>query len=281
MNKCVRWVALLSSAAVFAGGNPRAWAESPADKKAPPPARKDDTASLRKELESLKASQDALAAGQRDIQKTLQIVKDILMGKQPPLENVQVSTAGSVSLGDMNAKVTVVEFTDYQCPFCARYANDTRTKLVEDYVKTGKIRYVLRNFPLEQIHPLAAKAAEGAECAGDQGKYWEAHERMFKNQSALDAKELMGHAAVLGLDQEKFKTCLESGKFTAKVKADISDGQKLGVKGTPTFFFGYPDAKDQNKVRAVKLLSGAQPLNAFTDILDNLLNPPKEDQEKK
>jgi protein-disulfide isomerase len=143
-------------------------------------------------------------------------------------------------------------------------------------VKTGKVRYVLRNFPLEQLHPNAEKAAEAAECAGDQGKYWEMHSRLFKNQNLLDAKELPAHALVLGLDQDKFKQCVDGGKFTAKVKADQAEGTKLKVTGTPTFFFGYQDEKDPTKVKAMKLLSGAQPLNAFTDIIDNLLNPPKE-----
>jgi len=170
-----------------------------------------------------------------------------------------------------------VEFSDYQCPFCGRYANDTYSKIIDGYVKTGKVRYALRNFPLESIHPNAEKAAEAAECAGDQGKYWEMHERLFKNQSQLDAKELPGHAVVLGLDQDKFKQCLDTGKFTAKVKGDAADGAKLNVRGTPTFFIGYPDPKDPSKLNAVKLLSGAQPLTAFTDILDALLNPPKEE----
>jgi len=229
-----------------------------------------DISSLRKEVEGVKASQ-------AEMQKNIKIIKDILMGKQPPLEDVYVSTAGAQSVGDAKAKVIVVEFSDYQCPFCGRYANDTYSKIADDYVKTGKIKYVLRNFPLEQLHPNAEKAAEAAECAGDQGKYWEMHERLFKNQSQLDPKELPAHAMVLGLDQPKFQDCMSTGKFTAKVKADQSDGAKLAVTGTPTFFFGYPDPKDPTRLIAVKKLGGAQPISAFTDILDGLLNPPKEE----
>lgn len=229
-----------------------------------------DLTTLRKEVEAMKASQT-------EMQKNIKIIKDILMGKQPPLEDVYVSTVGAQSVGDAKAKVMLVEFSDYQCPFCGKYANETYSKIIDDYVKTGKVRYMLRNFPLEQIHPNAEKAAEAAECAGDQGKYWEMHERLFKNQSQLDAKELPAHALVLGLDQPKFQDCMSTGKFTAKVKTDIADGTKLNVRGTPTFFFGYPDEKDPSKLKAVKLLSGAQPLNAFTQILDALLDPPKEE----
>ena len=100
--------------------------------------------------------------------------------------------------------------------------------------------------------------------------------RLDRNQNLLNAREMAGHAVVVGLDQEKFKQCFEGGKFMTKVKADESEGTTLRVTGTPTFFFGYPDEKDATRVRAVKLLSGAQQLNAFTEILDSLLNPPKE-----
>jgi protein-disulfide isomerase len=229
------------------------------------------------ELRALRQDMEALRASQIEMQKNLQIVKDILMGKQPPMENVLIGTAGAQSLGDAKAKVTLVEFSDYQCPFCGRYANDTFSKLIDGYVKTGKVRYILRNFPLQQIHPLAEKAAEAAECAGDQGKYWEMHERLFKNQQALDVKELPGHAAGLGLDQGKFQQCMDSGKFTAKVMADVADGTRLKVSGTPAFYIGYPDDKDPSKLKAVKLLTGAQPLATFTDALDALLNPAKEE----
>lgn len=254
-NNCWKALAALSVAALF---------PVPAV-----PQTSDELAALRREVEALKA-------GQTEIQKNLQIVKDILMGIQPPLENVYISTAGAQSQGDATAKVTLIEFSDYQCPFCGRYATETFSKLIDQYVKTGKVRYVLRNFPLTQMHPLAEKAAEAAECAGEQGKYWEMHDRLFKNQQALDAKELAGHAMVLGLDAAKFQQCLEGGKFAAKIKADIADGTKLNLRGTPTFFFGYSDEKGLNKVKAVKLLSGAQPFNEFTDILDSLLNPSRD-----
>ena len=122
-----------------------------------------DLSALRKEVEAIKASQ-------AEMQKNIKIIKDIAMGKQPPLEDVYVSTVGAQSTGDAKAKVVLVEFSDYQCPFCGRYANETYSKIADDYVKTGKVKYVLRNFPLEQLHPNAEKAAEAAECAGDQGK---------------------------------------------------------------------------------------------------------------
>ena len=174
------------------------------------------------DFEDLRKEVEALKAGQRDIQKNLQIVKDILMGKQPPLEDVFVSTAGAPSLGERTAKVTIIEFSDYQCPFCGRYATQTMPLLLDEYVKTGKVRYIFRNFPLEQLHPSAEKAAEAGACAGDQGKFWEAHDRFFKNQQGLDAKQVLGHAAALGLDVATFQQCLDTGKYASVVKADAT-----------------------------------------------------------
>jgi protein-disulfide isomerase len=115
-----------------------------------------------------------------------------------------------------------------------------------------------------------------AECAGDQGKYWEMHERLFKNQQTLGAKDHSGHAASVGLDVSRFELCLETGKFAAKVSADMASGTKLKVAGTPAFYFGYVDEKDPTRIKAVKLLTGAQPLTAFKEVLDALLNPPNE-----
>jgi protein-disulfide isomerase len=231
----------------------------------------DEFQELRKEVEALKA-------GQKDIQKNLQIVKDILIGKQPPLEDVFINTAGAPSLGEKTAKVTIVEFSDFQCPFCGRYATQTMPQLLDEYVKTGKVRYVFRNFPLDQLHPLAEKAAEASACAADQGKFWEAHDRFFKNQQALDAKEMQGHAVVLGLDAPKFQQCLDSSKYASRVKADLAEGQKYNVRGTPSFFFG-TEVKD-SKLKAVKFLNGALPLQDFKDVIDNLLNPPKEQADR-
>ena len=231
----------------------------------------DELGSLRREIESLQT-------GQRQLQNDLQLIKSMLLGKKvtpeaPPLKDVVIGTAGAASLGSAEAKVVLIEFSDYQCVFCVRYANDTFWQLVKKYVSTGKIQYVYRNFPLNEAHPLAAKAAEAAECAGDQGKYWEAHERLFRSQQTLDSKPLLQEAASLEMDGLKFRECLDSGKSASKVKADVAEGMKLGVNATPTFFFGYRDDKDPTKVRALKMLTGAQPEMSFTQILEYLLDP--------
>jgi len=223
------------------------------------------------DIQDLKNQIQDLKDGQKEMQETLAAIKQLLTAKQPPAEDVFISTNGSRSMGEQAAKVVVVEFSDYQCPFCGQFARDTFSKLVDGYVKTGKVRYVLRNFPLSQIHPQAAKASEAAECAGDQDKYWEMHDRLFTHQGALKLDELPGHAESLGLDAGRFKECLESGKYLSKVNADLTEGSRLNVRGTPTFFFGFADEKDPQRMKAVRLISGAQPANVFTDVLDALV----------
>ena len=166
----------------------------------------DDIKALMKEVEALKEGQTA-------IQKDLQELKTLLQGVRQPAarpaepQNVVLSVDGAPSLGNGDAKVTLIEFSDYQCPFCGRHFSQTLPRLMTEYVKTGKVKYVLRDFPLEPIHPLAFKAAEAARCAGDQGKYWEMHGRLFSNQQALGPKDLPRHAEAVGLDVTRFQEC--------------------------------------------------------------------------
>jgi protein-disulfide isomerase len=136
------------------------------------------------------------------------------------------------SRGPSNAPVTVVEFSDFQCPYCGR-ARDTIEQMMQEYA--GKVRLVFREFPLD-FHKNAKKAAEAALCANDQGKFWEYHDLLFKNQQKLEVPQLKEHASATGLDSAKFTGCLDSGQHTKDVEADMAAGQKLGVPGTPTVF---------------------------------------------
>jgi len=188
--------------------------------------------------------------------------KNLLMGV-----DLVVKTGGAHAMGEKDAKVTIVEFFDYQCPYCGVFADQTLAKLLVEYVKTGKVRYIVRNFPQEKIHPFAPKAAEMGECAGEQGKYWEAHLRLLKDQQTLET-------ASMGLDQSKFQECLDSGRAAAKVKSDLEEGRELKVPGTPSFYFGYSDPADPLQVRAVKLLVGSHTFKVFEDVIGSLLNPP-------
>jgi protein-disulfide isomerase len=143
-------------------------------------------------------------------------------------------------------------------------------QIEREYVTNGKIRYTVREFPLEQIHPQAFRAAQAALCAGDQGKYWEMHVRLFANQRALGPAELPGHARAVGLDETAFGQCLESGRKGARVRADLAEGQRAGISGTPTFFVGIADGPG-NAVKVVRIIRGAQPYPAFKAAIDAVL----------
>ena len=155
-------------------------------------------------------------------------------------------------LGDPNAKITIVEFSDFQCPFCKRAADDAVKQLIDsDYFKDGDVNLVFRDFPLTSIHPFAQKAAEAGQCAYDQEKFWEYHDLLFANQGALDTASLKQYATDLELDTDKFNECLDSGENKDEVAKDLEDAQKAGGRGTPYFIVGNVP------------VSGAQPFSAF------------------
>jgi protein-disulfide isomerase len=144
-----------------------------------------------------------------------------------------------------------------------------------NYVKTGKIKYVFRDFPLESIHPNAFKAAEAASCAGDQGKFWEMHDQLYANQTALKPADLPPLAHAIGLDITKFQQCLDTGKYAASIRKDIAEGGNAGVTGTPAFMLGVTEANG-SKVKVLKVFSGAQPYAAFKEAIDTVLSPQKQ-----
>jgi protein-disulfide isomerase len=168
-----------------------------------------------------------------------------------------VRTAGRPSEGPAHAPVTIVEFADFQCPFCGAFARDTEHELLAAY--RGKVRFVIRDFPISGLHPYAEKAAEAAECAYDQGKFWPYHDLLFAHQDALDDAHLKAYAKQVGADGRAFSRCLDSGRKAAVVAADEADGQRYGVSATPTFF-----------INGQKLI-GAKPLDGFKQIIDPML----------
>jgi protein-disulfide isomerase len=150
----------------------------------------------------------------------------------PPLR-VKVGTEGSPSKGPKEAPVTIVEFSDFQCPYCSRLSQILH-EVVAKY--RDEVHLVFRQFPLSQIHPLAEKAAEASLCAGDQNRFWEMHDLMFQTQSALKDEDLKAKALALKLDSTAFDSCLASGKYAEKVKQDEREGYTLGITSTPAFF---------------------------------------------
>lgn len=160
-----------------------------------------------------------------------------------PGQKVDVSEGTLPLLGNKNAKVTLVEFSDLQCPFCKRFFDDTLPQLKKEYIDTGKVKFAFRHYPLTQIHPNAMKAHSASECANEQGKFWDYHDLLFKNQelwSNLDnasaVSKLKSYAAELGLSTSQFNSCLDSDKYKANIDKDLADGTAAGVNGTPTTF---------------------------------------------
>jgi protein-disulfide isomerase len=181
-----------------------------------------------------------------------------LSSQSAPAPTVDVSIDDDESVGDENAPVTIVEFTDYECAFCFRYYEQIYPQIHQKYVETGKVRYVVRDFPIE-FHPQAQKAAEAAECAGEQGNYWEMHYMLFENQANLSIDNYKEWAREIGLDGARFDQCLDSGAMAEEIKIDVADGISYGVRGTPVFFING------------KMLSGAQPFAAFDAAIQRAL----------
>ncbi len=231
-----------------------------------------ETEALKSEMQALKQSQAAI---QKDLAEIMRLLKQRPQAQakpqRPAFEPRDLDIAGAPYLGQPDATVTLVEFTDYQCPYCRRHFERTQPELVKNYVEAGKLKYVLREFPLAPIHPKAFKASEAALCAGDQGKYWEMHDLFFQDQQKLGPEDLKAHAGGLGLEMAGFSECLDGGKYTKRIENDLAEGAKAGVRGTPTFFLGLTDPTDPTKIRATKSLQGAQPYVVFKQVIDALI----------
>ncbi len=150
-----------------------------------------------------------------------------------PSANTSSLEEGGHTKGNPDATVRIVEFSDFQCPACGS-AYGTVKRIFSEY--SDRISFTYRHFPLTSIHPFAFKASEASECAADQGKFWEMHDKMFENQSALKVSDLKGYASSIGLDSVAFDSCLDSGKYASKVSSHITYGNSLGVNSTPTFY---------------------------------------------
>jgi protein-disulfide isomerase len=169
-------------------------------------------------------------------------------------------------LGSPNAKVLMIEFGDYQCPSCRMFWKDVEPRIKKEYIDTGKVKLVFRDFPIVQIHPEALLAAMAVDCSADQNKYWEYHDKVFREQYnkgddlvRFKAADLKKWAKDIGLDPAKFDQCLDSEKYKNEVLKDKADGDAVSVQGTPTFFING------------HVIGGAQPYPAFKSLIDSLL----------
>ena len=189
-----------------------------------------------------------------------------------PTPIVKISADDDPVIGDPNAPISIIEFSDFQCPFCARFHIQTLPSILEEYVDQGKVKLIFRDFPIQNIHPNALPASVAAECANEQGKFKEMHDKLFEYQNqwnrveTVDAVSLFNEYAVeMNLEQETFESCLSNGKYIDEIKKDLEDGRDYGVSGTPGFFIG------NDKIGYVEL-KGAQPFDSFKKVIDAQLD---------
>jgi protein-disulfide isomerase len=239
----------------------------------PQQSQADEIAALKRQVQELR---DQQAQMQRDLTAIKNFLQALVQAKPsggpdvPGLVGATIPTANEPSMGSSSAKVTLMEISDYHCPFCKRQTQQTFPQLVNEYVKTGKVQFVFVDYPIAQLHPNAARAHEAAICAGEQGKYWEMHVSLFNNPVAKDDASLVSQAKQVGADASTFGSCLTSGRHTSSVQASVSRMEQLGISGTPMVVLGYTPAAGQ-PLKVEKFIYGAQPYSAFKEAIDSML----------
>jgi len=221
--------------------------------------------------------EERLDAIERDVREIKELLKALMASpsfqpsQQPPAgRDVTVGFDGAPGKGDPKATLILLEFSDYQCPFCGRFFRSTLPEIDRAYIQTGKLRHVIRDFPLP-MHAHAAEAAETADCAGAQGKYWEMHDLLFNNQQALGLEQLKTYANSLKLDMKVFDDCLSTGTFKDKISNDIADGQRIGVSGTPSFVLG---VTTDGRTITGSVITGTRPFPFFQEQIESKLAQP-------
>jgi protein-disulfide isomerase len=208
-----------------------------------------------------------------EILKELRQIRELLEKQgtpEPPsgqqqITKANVSIEGAYTMGSKDAPLTMVEFTDFQCPFCQRFHVQTFAELKKNYIDTGKLRFVSRDLPLD-FHPNALQAAQAGRCAGEQGEFWAMRDLMNSNPEKLDMASLAEFAMDLKLNVGTFRSCIESGKYKGAIQSDSLTAQKIGANGTPSFVLGKstPEGVDG------ELIIGAMPYEVFEQKLKAL-----------
>ena len=237
--------------------------------------QKDEKGKLQEDISNLKKQVQSLQEGQQQILEELKELRKLLQAKpaeaaapqQPQFLTLNVH--GESFKGDPAASVAIIEYSDFECPFCGVYSRETYTQIVENYVKPGKVKYYFRDLPLP-LHSNAMPAARAARCAGEQGKFWEMHDSLFANQAALAGKDFSERAKTLQLDQAKFDECIASGRHADVIRASAAGAQRMGINGTPAFAIGIV-TMNGDVIRATSTFVGGASYEDFKVILDELL----------
>lgn len=220
------------------------------------------------QLSELRKSQGELAKQVADLKTEIQALRAAPAAEPAKAVSMDLRDSKFPVLGDSSAAVAIVEFSDFECPYCRRHQRSTVPSLREKYVNSGKVKYLFADFPLS-FHSHAEPAAIAAACANRQGAFWKMHDMLFEDQGALDEQAFLKFASNLHLNDGEFKLCLKDPKVAAQVRANAQLGESVGVQGTPAFLIG----RVRNGVLVdAQLVSGAQPLANFERVLDPLLS---------
>ncbi|MBV9505498.1 MAG: DsbA family protein [Acidobacteriia bacterium] len=213
-----------------------------------------------------KQQADEILSELKQIRQLLE--KQAAAGPQQAGEQItkaKISIEGAYSMGSKDAPLTMVEFTDFQCPYCQRFHVNTFAELKKDYIDTGKLRFISRDMPLD-FHPNAMQAAEAGRCAGEQGQFWSMRDRMNSNPDKLDINNLVTWAQELKLNVASFRSCVENQKYKNAIQSDLTLAQKIGANGTPSFVLGKSTADGVDG----ELVVGAMPYQVFDQKLKDL-----------
>ena len=222
---------------------------------------------------------DALKEGQQRILTELEEIKKLLQERPARADYatkpatpkiISLNVHGEPFRGDDRARVMIMEYSDFDCSFCAKYVAEIYPLIDENYIKTGKIKYFFRDLP-EPRNTNALFKAQAARCAGEHGKFWEMHDRLFALQPVPAGQDLVSLAAALDLDAKKFTSCLASERHAENIRRSIAGAERMGLHGTPAFLIGTA-SEDGDFVRAAKVFVGAESYEAFKAILDELLS---------
>ena len=200
----------------------------------------------------------------------LKILEKQLPTNQPTLP-LKISSGNNPVIGNPDAPITIIEFSDFQCPFCAKFHVQTLPTIMDEYINKGTVKLVFRDFPIQSIHPNALPASVAAECANEQKKFKEMHDVLFEKQNKWSNQNIESvmntfsqYASDLGLEEKAFDSCLKNGKYIEEIQKDLDDGRTYGISGTPGFFIG------NDQIGFIEL-KGAQPFENFKKVIDNQL----------
>jgi protein-disulfide isomerase len=231
------------------------------------------------EIKTLQLEVQALRKAQAAMTQDIQSIRTILNGlmRSTPRVSGAVSSGGAIMdlddrpvRGEVSAPVTIVEFSDYQSTNSTIFSQNTFPEIDREFIKTGQANYLFKHLPDQSIHPQAFEAHQAAACAGDQDKYWEMNDLLFKNSTAQELQNLRSYASDLDLDLQLFNSCLASGKHAALIESDMVEAERSGVKVSPVFAIGIT-TPDRSSFKVMRVVVGAQPYNQFKEAIQNVL----------